>query len=408
VTSPLRHAPRFALLAALAALAALATANASCSKLYDPQDPATTSMPKGVGLLVVESDFGGTSYVEAIDTETHAIVGKGGLFVDADPLLRRLVDPAGTEHLFIVGRKNGKLTEIDRAGAPLRTISVVDDGLDATSANPYDVAIAPDGKLWVTRYNQPTLLVLNADGTRAGTVDLSTLADPDGRPEMAAIAIVGGIAYVALDRLSPSVGGSDPAPTDYSSIVSIDTTSQPWTAKLFQKLPVPTPRERFRHAQFGPATDLWISCLGAPRSVPPSPGALIKIDLTGKNDPKVVLDGTQLMLDGKATRGFVNGYDVYDDERGWAVIASIESTDNPTSVVEFNPTTGQIVSNVWYGRGTFDLWDIALADDRLLVLDRNRQDPAIVVLDASDGSLIEPRITTRLAAVELVILRSQP
>jgi hypothetical protein len=392
----------------LVALASLAGASASCSKIYDPQDPATTAIPKGLGLVVVESDFGGTSYVEAIDTDTHAIVGKGGLFVDADPLLRRVVDPGGTEHLFIIGRKNGKLTEIDRAGAALRTISVVDDGADPISADPDDVAIAPDGKLWVTRYLQSTLLVLNADGTRAGTVDLSKLADADGRPEMSAIAIVGGIAYVALARLSPSVGGSDPAPTDYSSIVSIDTQTQPWIPKLFQILPVPTPRERFRHALYGPATDLWISCLGAPRSVPASPGALVKIDVTGKNDPQVVLDGTKLLLNGKATRGFVNGYEVYDADRGWAVVASIDSPDNPTSVVEFNPTTGQIVSNVWFGRDAFDLWDLALADDRLLVLDRNRQDPAIVVLDASDGSLIEPRITTRLAPVELVVLRSLP
>ncbi len=363
-------------------------------------------MPKGVGLLVVESDFT-SSYVQAIDSDTHAIVGDKGKFIDRDPELRRLVDAAGTEHIFIVNRATGTLAEVDRAGTRVRTISVVDDGADPSSADPYDVAIAPDGKLWVTRYFQSTLLVLDADGTRAGTVDLSKLADADGRPEMSAIAIVGNVAYVALQRLSPGLGGSDPAPTDYSSIVTIDTQTTPWIPKFFQKLPVPTPRERFRRAAYGPATELWISCLGAPRSVPPSPGALVKIDTTGLADPQVILDGTQLMLNGKATRGFINGYDVYDSERGWAVVASIEDTANPTSVVEFNPTTRQIVTNIWYARGTFDLWDVALADDRLLVLDRNHLDPAIVVLDASDGSLIEPRITTTLPPVELVLLRSQ-
>ena len=390
----------------LPSLALVALACGSCQAIANAQDPDTAAMPPNVGVVVVESDFQSAA-IEAIDTDTHALVTNTGLFVDSDPELRRVLDPAGAEHLYILGRSGGTLTEIDRAGHVQRTMSVVDPGAAASSADPYDVAYAPDGTLWITRYNQPTLLVLGTDGSQLGTVDLSALADPDGRPEMAAITIVDGMAYVALDRLAPGVNGNPPAPTDYSSIAAIDTRTKPWKAVESQRLPAFTPRERFRHAIYGPPNEFFISCLGAPMSTPPIPGALVKIDVTGHVAPRVVLDGSQLMLNGKATRGFVNGYDVLDDERGWAVIASIDDPNNTTSVVEFNPTTGDIVTNVWYSRSKFYLWDLALADDRLLVVDRDPVDPTLVVLDASDGSVITPNIPSRLPAVEMVILRSQ-
>ena len=78
-------------------------------------------------------------------------------------------------------------------------------GVGATP-DPYDVAVASDGSLWVPLYLGAALLVLAPDGTQAATIDLSSY-DPDGNPEAAAVVIAdtpaGEKAFVALDRLDP-------------------------------------------------------------------------------------------------------------------------------------------------------------------------------------------------------------
>jgi hypothetical protein len=412
VRSP-RLAPAFRLLAPLALV--------GCTVFSDPVDPDTTAMPKSVGMIVIESDFQ-TGAAFAVDPDTHAGSGHDpDILWDPDPQLRRLIDPSGVEHLFVLGRRLGRIMEINRKAEPvtvydaaahkdvIRYWSVVDDGADPSSADPYDAAYAPDGSLWVTRYFQSSLVILDASGKRTGTVDLKAWADADGNPEMTAIAIIGNTAYVALARLGyASKEDTMPGPTAMGSIiVAIDTTTHAVTQAFPSgALPVPTPVERFRHAVYGPATQLFLACRGAPLSLNKVPGGLVRLDFAAKTQT-LVLDGRELTPVGGTTfRGFVSGYDVLDDERGFAVIASMESSDNPTSVVEFNPTTGKIVSPVWYGRSTYKLFDLAIADDRLLVADRTDDALAVVVLDASDGTTIG-RVTTALPPVEMVLLRPQ-
>lgn len=383
-----------------------------CKIFDDSTDPDTVSMPKSVGMVVLESDFT-TSGGFGVDPDTHATSEPIGISWDADPQLRRLVDPSGKEHLFVLGRHLGRLMEIDRTAKPLRDgdaryWSVVDDGADPASANPYDAAYAPDGSLWVTRYFQSSLAILDADGKRTGTVDLKAWADADGRPEMTAITILDGIAYVALARLAATADDPTPGPTAMGSIVVAIDTKTHAVSQAFPSgaLPVPTPAARFRHAVFGPPKQLFLSCLGAPMSKLQVAGGIVKLDFEAKTQT-LVLDGRALAPASGATfRGFVSGYDVLDDERGFAIVASMETADNPTSVVEFNPSTGTIVSAVWYGRSSFQLFDLAIADDRLLIADRYPYDPAIVVLDASDGATIG-RVKTQLPPVELVLIRPQ-
>lgn len=398
----------------LAAALPLLVAGAGCQYFADPVDPDTAAMPRSVGMVVVQSDFtsGGSL---TVDPDTHATYEPATIAWDPDPEIRRLIDPSGDEHLFVIGRRFGRLMEIQRDGRFIpragsdepRYWSVVDDGADPASANPYDAAYAPDGTLWVTRYNQPSLVILDANGNRTGTVDLKAFADADGIPEMTAIAILDGVAYVALARLSAAAGETYPGPTAGGSIiVAIDTATRAITQPFAGPLPVPTPVERFRHAVFGPTTQLFLACRGAPLSKTKVPGGLVQLDFAAKTQ-RVVLDGSALTPVGAETfRGFVSGYDVLDDERGFAVLASMDDPANPTSVVEFNPTTAKIVSKVWYGRSEYMLFDLAIADDRLLVADRARDNQAIVVLDASDGATLG-RVPTRLPPVELVILRSR-
>lgn len=363
---------------------------------------------------MLASDFT-TSGVLSVDPDTHSGRSLASIEWDPDPELRRLVDPSGREHLFVLGRHLGRLMEIGRDGSPVRRQdgsprywSVVDEGAEPSSANPFDVAYAPDGSLWVTRYNQTSLVILDADGKRTGTVDLRGWADADGRPEMTAIAIVDGIAYVALARLASTPDDPMPGPTAMGSIIVAVDTSTHAVSQAFPTgaLPVPNPVERFRHAVNGPRTQLYLACRGAPLSKVKVPGGLVKLDVAAKTQT-LALDGRALTpVQGTTFRGFLSGYEVLDDERGFAIVASMETSDNPTSVVEFNPATGKIVSPVWYAKSSYTLFDLVLADDRLLVADRTDDALAIVVLDATNGSTIG-RVPTLLPPVEMVLLRSQ-
>jgi hypothetical protein len=352
-------------------------------------------LPAGDGIVVVESDWT-SGAAEAVDPVTHvATPPNSGLGIDPDPLLRRVVDPAGAEHVFILGRRTGRISEIDRSGKLLRSFPVGDDGDFASASNAADLAYAPDGNLWVTRWAKSTLLVLGPDDSRVGTVDLSKLADADGRPEMSAIAIVDGIAYVALERLHADATGSV-VPTEYSSVAAIDTRQTAGAPAEYVRLPpgALNPMMPFRRRHDGPATELWIHCLGAPQAVPPVPGALVKLDLT---------TGTATMvLDGRPSGSFFYGYDIVDAHTGWVVVASLANADNPTALVPFDPSTGEMKPAL-YRRETYMLSDVQVSGNRLFLVDRRSTEPAIVIFDAEKGSIVS-KFATRLPAVEMVLL----
>jgi hypothetical protein len=391
VARPRRH---FGLIVA----ASLVAATGCPSATDEPPGPDTSLLPSDVGLVIVESDFDGTGYVQAIDSVTHGLVDQYGTAYDQDPKLRRLVDPHdGAERLFIVGSTDGKLTQIDRRGHVLAAYDLHDPGDGAAGADPYDVAIAPDGALWVTRYSKPTMLVLEPDGTPRATVDLSSFAPANGggpSPRMSAVAIVHGTAYVALQRLDGAAN-----PTNVSQIVSIDTsTSPPYVAKPFVDLPVPDPDDHFTLSLDDPPK-LRIACIGGPISVPPVPGAIVEIDLAEQNPvPRIVVDG-------RTTNTFYPAYDVSSDGYGYVIEASEATHDNATALRRLDPATGQLDAP-WYSTDLYRLWQVAVVDDLLLVADRTASSPGIQVFDRTDGAHLG-EIATHLPPVQFIVVRNQ-
>ena len=59
----------------------------------------------------------------------------------------------------------------------------------AGTSDPYDVAVARDGSLWVPLFEAAAVLVLSPCGDVVRTIDLSSY-DDDGNPDASAIAIV--------------------------------------------------------------------------------------------------------------------------------------------------------------------------------------------------------------------------
>lgn len=354
-------------------------------------DESARLLPRDVGVFISEvSGSFDSAALEVIVPGTHRRVRVEGFALDTDPQARRVVDPLGREHIFTLNARQGVIVERDREARSLATYRVYDDGKQPGSANPRDLAYASDGSLWVTRYGDTSVLILNDKGVRTGAVDLSAFADDDGRPDMSAIAIVGDTAYVALRRLEKGFGTTK----NDSTVVAINTkTREP---RAFVTLPAKTPADKFKLRN----NALYIACIGGPVSIPPDENAaLVKIDLATGKASKVI--------DAKAAGGFVTAFELADDATAYAIVASF-APDNPTSVLRFDPTRGvRLDAEPWARTSGYSFWDLGLLPNSglLLVADRSKGLPGLRILSSRDGARLG-HIPTRLEPVEFFFLRS--
>src|SRR5262249_20494597 len=145
-----------------------------------------------------------SSDLGAVSLASGARAPTSGVDLGADPALA-----ASRGRIFYIARDNDTVFELDPdCGNALGKISVHGGAMGTT--NPQDVAVAPDGALWLPRFNMPQIAVVSADSAHTvDVIDLSTY-DGDGNPQASAIAIaeVGGAAkaFVALERLDDKDG----------------------------------------------------------------------------------------------------------------------------------------------------------------------------------------------------------
>jgi hypothetical protein len=361
-------------------VASVAAALCCCSSSSPPSHPDAAFLPKDVGLVVAETDGSpGGAVIETIDPSTHTLVQHRGTAFDEDPRLRRLVDPrTSSSRLFVVGAATGQLTELSRTGAIVNQWSVLDDGGVGQSASPRDVAIAPDGALWVTRGRKPGLRVLEPDGTPRRTVDLAAFAPGDApadrSPGMTAIAIVGATAYVALARTSATS-----TLTNDAQVVSIDTTT--YETKLLVDVPMRGPVDRFAFEAAASATSLprlWLACAGD--ADPVTRRGLVAIDLDRK-EVGTTLDWTTLGLSPIA-------FAIAGTHEGFA-IATAPTTSGSTigALVTFDPgTPGSVVQTIFRSPDAPRLVELVVANDRVMVAHADRASPGILFFDRFDGS----------------------
>jgi hypothetical protein len=356
-------------------------------------DPSAALLPLDVGVFINESSLAyDAAALEVILPGKHERIRTEGFGLDIDMQARHLVDPSGAERIFTLHATQGVIVERDRSGAMKEgRWSVFDKGRAPNSANPRDAAFAPDGKLWITRYAQPTLLILDTGDGTTSTIDLGAFADADGKPEMSAIAIVGDTAYVALRRLEDGFGTTK----NDSQVIAIDTKTR--IPRAFVTLPAKNPIDRFRQRNGA----LWISCIGGPLSKPADENAaLIRIDLATATATKA--------FDAKAAGGFIPAFDIVDDELGYAIVAAF-TEENPTSVVRFNPSRGALLdATPWVRTSGYALWDIGVLPNAELVLvaDRSKEAPGLQILSIRDRGAKVGLIPTRLEPTEFFFLRS--
>jgi hypothetical protein len=179
-------------------------------------DPSTGLVTGYYAQTIAASSMAATADGRVIITETDYVQGAVSVFNPRGPVLRKSVIAFGTDNgvvsaggrVYLIDRTTGAVTGFT-GSAPGQNV-VLDVQVGAES-NPYDIAVA-DGKVYVTRYNSKSLLILsNADAIGGGardSIDLSAYASKipvDSAatvPRMASVIAHGGYLFVTLQRLN--------------------------------------------------------------------------------------------------------------------------------------------------------------------------------------------------------------
>lgn len=336
----------------------------------------------GVGALSLSSGVAPTSFF--------------GVDLGKDPSLN-----VSRGRAFLLARDLDTIFEISpRCGQPLCRYSTRRAGQSGTT-NPQDVAVAPDGTLWVPRFGLPNVAVVDARGEIA-TVALPDL-DGDGNPNASAIRILDvdgvGKAFVALERLDdrdPKFRSRGP-----SSLAVIDTTSRAVerTIALRGRNPfnvIVEANAAFYLTAAGNFDDAAEADAGIERIDPRAPD--VGGWLLGEPD-----------LGGSASAVAVDG------DCGAAIVAD-PTLVNATSVVTFEARTGRPLRTIAHGGALFgpttgfDLWAIAWSGGKLLVGDRRRAGAGypIHVFERGAGCDLTETASPIFVAQKPVALRSLP
>jgi hypothetical protein len=311
-------------------------------------------------VLVAASDYASSG------VGAFALDGRGslafGVDLGTDPMLA-----VSRGRAFLIARDHDTVFELDpRCGTATSRINVHDTSKQGT-ANPQDVAVAPDGTLWLPRYNVPSVLVVDAAGAVHGSIDLSPY-DPDTNPNASAIRIVDGAggakAFVTLERLDDTK--NPPEPNLPSQVIRIDVASMKVVATIDLE-----GRNPFGLVEHG---GLFYIAEPGNFSALDEPAAGIE-----RFDPAT---GTAHLLVRERELGASVAEVAVTSGCGAAIVADA-TAKNVTSLVTFDPTTGAVVTAaadaVLGPTEGFDLQGLAWKGDVLLVGDRRRTDRGYAV-----------------------------
>jgi hypothetical protein len=301
-----------------------------------------------------------------------------GIDLGADPVL---ASSAG--RFFWIARDFGQIIELDTSCLhAVRSFNALDPTPDCSPpppTDPYDVAVAPDGALWIARFDVPTVLVLDACGSRLKTIDLSSLDPEDGNPNMNSIRIIDSAAYVSLEILDdhsvPPLASTRP-----SKLVRIDLETGAITdvLTLAGRNPLSSIVQVGKQLYLADAGN-WCPDGGCPAG---QPDAGVEVVDTASFTSKLLVTGTA--LGGHASSLAVT-------ESCGVVIVAGAYPETPTSLVQFDPTgkASSPIRTLIPTTGSFTLGGLAwVGEDVLLVGDGGTAGgtPGVRVFDAELSS----------------------
>jgi hypothetical protein len=354
--------------------------------------PATSARAAATRGYVLTTDYtSGTLGV--VDLATHAVTPDVAA-VSADPVARcyrglvYVVNRFGYDNIQVIDPAQGYAT--------VRQFSV------GNGSNPQDIAFASPTRAYVSRLGSPDLLIVDpSTGAELGVVPLGAWADGDGNPEVAHLAVVGDLLFVALERLANF------APADTGLVVVVDMRAD----TVYDADPAAPGVQVVRLAGMNPGTDfarpepggegepthLFIGCSGRWGV------------LDGGVDDIVVPAAANLALEPIRSRGFVVteaalGGDVLDVVAGrghpYAIVSDVAYN---TSLVSWDPATGALLATL-YAPGGYSLSDAAL-DGRggLYVCNSSFTAPGLLVYGAGADTCLAGPLATGLPPIQFVV-----
>ncbi len=243
-------------------------------------------------------------------------------------------------------------------------------------SDPHDIAVVSPTKAYVTRYNSTELLIVNpSNGNHTGTVDLSSLSDVDGTPEMDQMALVGNRLFVTIQRMDRRGFPWITTDASYVAVVDVDAdTLVDADAATAGIQPISLANKNpFSTLQLDAATgNLYVACVGDWSTIDGGiewviPGALAS-------------GGT--FLSGAAAGGDITDVEIVSADRGYLIVTDASFA---TTLLAFDPQTKAVVDTV-YAPGAFTLQDVELAPNGdLFLADRDFTKPGLRVYNAATG-----------------------
>ncbi len=323
-----------------------------------PEPSTSSGTCSGVELVVAAGDYSLTSGAICAAPGSCA----RGADLGDDPML---ASTGG--RMFFVARSEDLLFEVDPGcGQPKTKLSVASlaphtsDGIRLT-ANPHDVASAPDGTLFVPLYNTPLIAVFGPGDEKPTTLDISGY-DPDGNPQADAVNIVAvdGVpkAFVTLERLDD---GDKLRSKQKSQMLRIDVATRTIEAAI----------DLVGRNPFNPMSELD----GALFMAEPGNFDADDDELAGIERFDTATSTSRLVVRERDLGGSVAEVAVTAG-CGAAIVAGPEMDVNPTWLVTFEPETGRILSSkeapLLGPTPGYDLQGLAWSGDTLYVGDRRR------------------------------------
>ena len=380
-THPATHrvAPCQSLLATLALIVVCPLAGCG-----DMTDANVTPVETGEAFLAVANvsfDF---------QTGTFGAVNLDGFaaFPDLTAIHSDSVLRASGGYLFVINRMGAdNLQLLDPA-----TFATVWQYSVGAGSNPHDVAVVAPNRAYVTLYETGVMAIVdptasNGSEFNVGEIDFTAEADEDGIPELGNIVELGGVVYVAAQRLDRNAGF---VPINTSRLLAIDsTTDEPIDLSPDDEtttgvdLPIANPVEVRSHD-----SQIWLACAG---HVGELDGALLRFDPTsGQFSDPVVLEEDI----GGDVAGFVPGDPIILVWNEPSLVRHVSAID---------PDTGDEIARIADDLGY--IHDIEADASFIYVPDRNQDHPGLRVFRRDDFTEIsESPIETGLPPWSLEVV----
>ena len=239
--------------------------------------------------------------------------------------------------------------------------------------NPHDIAVVSRHKAYVTLFEKRELLIVNPSAQRncadfeLGRIDLSSLADRDGVPDMDQMAVVGDRLYVSLQRLDINSVLRLPAENGALAVVDLNTDQLIGGIELTGANPfAATKGLTVRDGQ------IWVAEAGEFNVFD---GGLERVDLATGTPSGFVASETDL-------GGDITDFAIVSDHRAYAIISKPGFVN---ALVSFDPSSGQLLGT-HHSTSGYNLFDLELNDrGELYLADRTRRAPGLRLFRAADG-----------------------